>query len=345
MKDRDQYLDRIHALETNNNCHGIELVSGNSNPRLARRIGDILQHKPDYPISRFPEGERRAIIEVGLRRKGVFIIQPTSPPKVNARIMELFTMLDAARRESPDEITAVIPYFGYARQDRREQPGAPITGAVVAKLVQTAGAQRIITVDLHSEQMMGAVDCPWDNLYASYVLVPEIVQSGIDIENTVFASPDKGGLQRTIKYAEMSGGDKIALAYKQRDIDLSQRSKALFMLGDVKGRDVVITDDILATGNSLVDGAVMMERKGAKRIIAAVTHGLFLNDPDTGISAIDRIANSPIEKLYITDTIRQPKEVRKHPKIEVVSVDRLLADAIYHVHTGEHLFEEFCSRG
>ncbi len=342
MCERDNcYEGDLDDLERGSRCSGIEILTGKSNPKLAEDVADILKHNIDQPVSKFEDGERRVVISSPLRRKSVFIIQPTGRPKVNARIMELYAMLDAARRESPDEITAIIPYFGYARQDRREQPGAPIMAAVVARQIFDTGADRVVTIDLHSEQSMAAVDRPWDNLYASKVLVPALIRFGINPRKTAVATPDKGGFLRAIKYAEMLGTDKIAIAYKQRDIDLSVASKALFMLGDVSGMTVIITDDILASGSTLFDAAAMMKANGAKHVFGAITHGLFLDDKKTGRTALGRLDESPIEKLFITDTLRQKGRIRHHPKIEIVSVAPLLADVIYQIHTGEHMDGRF----
>lgn len=340
VQDRDKYLKRIGELEHNHHEHGIQIITGLANPRLARSVANILEHSIDEPISKFSDGERRAIIKADLRRRGVFIIQPTSPPEVNGRIAELKAMLDAARRESPGEITAVVPYFAYARQDRREQPGAPIMAAVIAREIVQAGADRIVTIDLHSEQIMGAVNEPWDNLYASHVLVPAILKHGIDPKNTVVESPDKGGVPRTIKYAELLGVKNIAMVYKQRDIELGNQSKALFMMGDVEGKDVIIPDDQVSSGGTLFDAVTRSKENGAKRIFAAMTHGLFLDNAD-GVNALEKLDRYPIDRIFITDSIKHRKAVRNHPKIEIVSVDELLADAIFHIHTGEHLFEEF----
>ena len=157
MKDRAQYLEALARLENNNNSHGVQILTGQSNPELAKRVSSFLMQSLDEPISGFPDGERRTVIKAPLRRREVFIIQPTAPPRINDSLMELYGMLDASRRESPDEITAVIPYFAYARQDRREQAGAPIMADLIAEQIVAAGAKRIVTVDLHSEQTMGAV--------------------------------------------------------------------------------------------------------------------------------------------------------------------------------------------
>lgn len=314
--------------------NGIAILTGTSNPNLAASVAKILHKNVIEPVSTFPDGEKRVVIKGLLRRCGVFIIQPTHPPEINSNIMELLIMLDAAKRESPDEITAVIPYFGYARQDRREQLGAPVSAALVAKLIIEAGADRIITIDLHADQTIGSIGKPWDNLYASSALVPALKKSGAG-KKTVVASPDKGGVNRAIKYAEMLGSTNLAMAYKQRDIDLRGKSKILATLGDVNNKDVVITDDIMAGGGTMINSASMMKENGAKKITVAVTHGLFLGD------CLKMLSDSPIDKVLVTDSIAHRDEVLSHPKIEVVSVAPLLADAIFFTHYGKHLRKKY----
>ncbi|MBI5452549.1 ribose-phosphate diphosphokinase, partial [Candidatus Gottesmanbacteria bacterium] len=179
--------------------NGLQIITGLANPALAEEVGKILQHEIDKPVTLFGDGERRIVVSHSLRRKDVVIIQPTSPPDVNGHIMELLLMIDAARRASAAEITAVIPYFGYSRQDRKEQSGVPISARLVADLIQTAGANRIVTIDVHSDQEQGFTSIPWETLYGSYALVPRLKEENLDLQNTVILSPDMGGVKRTRK--------------------------------------------------------------------------------------------------------------------------------------------------
>lgn len=310
--------------------NGLEVLTGKSNPKLARSVAEKLHSRLDEPVSKFQDGERRVNLEYNLRRKDVFIIQTTGRPKTNARIFELFGMLDAARRESPSEITAVIPYLAYQRQERQDGPGTPIMAAVVAKTIEHLGADNIVTVDIHAEATMGAVNIPWTNLYASEVLVPAVQDYVGDCRDFVVMAPDKGGVPRAIKYGELLGTkEEVANAYKLRDTK-EGTTKTMYMSGDVNDKRVLLVDDILASGSTLIGAARIAKDNGATNIYAAVTHGQFLGN------AIDDLNDSPIEKIFVTDTLKIKKTIQNHPKIEVVSVDSLLADAIYNIHTGEN---------
>ncbi|KKS97832.1 MAG: ribose-phosphate pyrophosphokinase, ribose-phosphate pyrophosphokinase [Candidatus Gottesmanbacteria bacterium GW2011_GWA2_43_14] len=311
--------------------NGIVLITGLSNPELASSIGELLAKKVDNSITIFPDGESLAQLSGDLRKKHAFIIQPTSPP-VNENIMQTLLIIDAARRASAGEITAVIPYFGYARQDRKNKPKVSISAAMVADLLVSAGADRIVTIDIHSTQAQGFVKIPWDNLYASSALVPIMKAYGLGQQKVL--TPDLGGSQRAGAYAQLLGENiEMAAVYKQRDT--SGRSKALFLSGDVDGYDIWIVDDLGASLRTLVDAAVLAKEKGAQRIAASIAHGLFLGD------ALEKLDNSPIEILLVTDTINHRTEVRNHPKIQIVSIAPLLAKAIQHIHTGQELEELF----
>jgi ribose-phosphate pyrophosphokinase len=308
--------------------YGFEIITGKANPTLARNVAKILDISPDEPISSFSDSERRIVLSKELRRKHAVIIQSLSGNNVNDRIIELLGMIDAAKRESADEITIVMPYMAYQRQERRVQDGEPIMASLLPNLLVTAGADRIVTIDLHAEATIGSVNVPWINLYASDVLVPAIKEYFGNTSKVVVQTPDKGGFNRAIKYAEFFGTKHIASAYKQRDIDLAGKSKALFMIGDVKNKTVIMPDDVLASGGTLVDASNLAKSKGANRIVAAIAHGQFLDN------AIEKIEKSFIEKIFVTDSIKIKNKVRNHPKVEVVPVDKLLAEAIYQIHTG-----------
>jgi len=306
------------------------LLTGRANPKLAWDIAKILGKDLVEPISSFSDGEIRVKDIPNLRRRHVFIIQPTSAP-VNDNIIELLLMIDAAKRASATEVVAIIPYFGYSRQDRKELPRVPISAAVVAQLIEHSGADRIFAMDIHSEQAEGFVQIPWDNLYGSYTLLPEL-KKRLNTENLVVASPDKGGMTRATGYSRILGAKGgLAIVYKERDLSMNNQSKAVDMIGDVSGKDVLLVDDMIDTGGTIVQAADYLKQKGAKKIIVAATHGLFSGN------AVQKIAASSLEEVIITDTIAQRKEVIDNPKISVVSIAPLLAEAIKRIKTGESI--------
>ena len=306
------------------------LLTGTANSELARKVGLILGLNVDEPVSYFKGDEVRVRIKPNLRRKDVFIIQPTSPPKPNDYIMELLTMIDAARRASAGEITVVLPYYGYARQDRKEQPRVPITAALMANLIKVAGADRIVTLDLHAEQTEGCFGGPWENLYASYALIPAIQKMGL-LDSVVIA-PDRGDFPRAQAFAKRLGlgAKRVALVLKERDPG-SGESRSDSMIGDVNNRDALITDDMISGSGTIIGATELAKINGARRIVAAVPHGLFFGD------ALERIEKSQIEKVLITDTINHRPEVRNFHKIDIVSIAPLLAETIRRIHVGEPL--------
>lgn len=304
------------------------LLTGTANQPLAQKIAKHLRIDVDMPISQFADGEIRVMIPHNLRQKSVFIINTTSTP-VNDHIMELVFMIDAAKRASAKEITAVVPYFGYSRQDRKEMPRVPISSSVVAQMIETAGADRIVTLDLHSEQQQGFVKRPWDNLYSSFALVPAIKKR--KLTRLVVASPDKGGVVRATAFSGFLNAKGLAIVFKERDVSVSNKSEALDMIGEVGGKDVLLVDDIIDTAGTIVSAANFLKERGARSIHVAAVHGLF-SEP-----ALSRIEQSAIEKLLITDTIHLKDEVAKHPKVVVVSVAPLLAEAIRRIQTGESI--------
>lgn len=247
---------------SNATSNGFILLTGRANPELAKSIGKILKHKVHEPISIFSDGETRVSIGENMRRRHVFIIQPTSPP-VNDSIMELILMADAARRASASEVTAIIPYFGYARQDRKEKSRVPISASAVASILEHSGINRILTVDIHSEQQEGFIHCPWDNVYASYSLLPAI--KARKLKNLIIASPDKGGVVRATGYANLLNAKGIVIVYKERDINVNDVSSALTMVGDVKEKDVLIADDMISTGGTLLNAADFIKKNGCKK--------------------------------------------------------------------------------
>ena len=246
--------------------------------------------------------------------------------------MELFLIIDAAKRSSASEVSAIIPYFGYSRQDRKDRPRVPISASIIARLIEYAGADRILTVDIHSEQEPGFVEIPWDNLYSSYSFLPYL--KGQFTSNLIIASPDKGGVLKAAFYADLLDADGVAIVFKERDVMKANESKALDMIGDVKDKDVLIVDDMIDTAGTICDAANLIKERGAKKVVALATHGLF-SDP-----APQRIKDSSLDKIFITDTVPIRKEMLENPKLEVISVAKLLAEAISCIYNGDSISEK-----
>jgi len=302
----------------------LTIFTGNANPRLAEKICDYLGVNPGKAlVDRFSEGEIRVKIEQNVRGNDVFVIQPTSPPP-NENLMELLIMIDALRRASAARITAVIPYFGYARQDRKDQPRVPISAKLVANLITTAGADRILTMDLHAGQIQGFFDIPLDHLFAVKIFVDHL-KNALDLSNLVVVSPDVGGIKMARAYAKRL---EVPLAIVDKRRVSIDEAEVMNILGEVKGKDVCIVDDIVATAGSLVEAVQALKNKGAKDVYATITHPV-LSGP-----AIERLKKADIKKLYVTDTIPVPEE-KMVPKIEVLSVAELLGEAIKRIHKEE----------
>lgn len=307
------------------------LLTGKSNALLAHKVAKLLHKELFEPVSIFSDGEIRVKVPENVRRRHVFIIQPTCPP-VNDSLLELVFMVDAAKRSSADEVTAIIPYFGYSRQDRKEMPRVPISASVVASILESAGVDRIVTLDIHSEQQQGFIKAPWDNLYGSYALIPEIKKR--KLKNLVIAAPDKGGMTRATGYARLLGANDVALVYKERDIAMNNRSDASAMIGDVKGRDVLMVDDMIDTGGTVVHAARFLKEQGAKKVIVCATHGLFSG------SAPEKFKSSNIDEVIVTDTVPLRSEMKQDKKVTVVSVAKMLAVAVERIESGDSLSRE-----
>lgn len=292
------------------------LLTGTSNLDLAEKIGKILNKKIHQTVSRFADGEARITIP-DVRKKQVFIIQSTCPP-VDRSLIELLLIIDAAKRGSASEVTAVIPYFGYSRQDRIEKPGAPVSAFLVSNLIEYSGASRIVTIDIHTKAIQDFVKIPWDDLSASSALMPVLKSRFKDTKNLVIVSPDKGGVLRANVYAKLLRAGSVAIIYKKRDIQRENISKALRIVGDVSGKEVLIIDDIVDTGGTLLGAIEILQKNGAKSITAAVTHGIFSE------SAIEKIQKSNLKEIFVTDSVPQ----KTNGKIKVVSIAKLLADEI-----------------
>jgi len=302
---------------------GMEIITGNANPKLAQEICKYLKMPlGDALVTTFSEGEIRVKINKNVRGKDVFIVQSTCSP-VNNNLMELLILIDALRRASAKRITAVLPYFGYARQDRKDQPRVPITAKLVANLITSAGVDRILTVDLHAGQIQGFFDIPMDHLYAVNIFVKHIKK--IKLKDIVIVSPDVGGIKMARAYAKKFEAP-LAIVDKRRIS--GEDTEAMNILGDIKGKNLIIVDDLVATASSLVEAASALKKQGGKEIYAAITHPV-LSGP-----AIKRVNDSVIKKLFVTNTI-PVENGKKHKKIEVLSIAPLLAEAIKRIHNEE----------
>ncbi|MBQ9405137.1 MAG: ribose-phosphate pyrophosphokinase [Desulfovibrio sp.] len=306
----------------------LKIVTGSSNPELAKAICNHLgcQLTPTLATT-FSDGELRIEIGDSVRGDDVFVVQSTCPPAVNRNLMQLCLMLDALKRASAARITAVIPYYGYARQDRKVSPRAPISAKMVADFIGVAGAQRVVTIDLHAGQIQGYFDCPVDNLFAVPVMLEALQQ--LHEENMVIVSPDAGGVERARSYAKRINAP-LAIVDKRRD--KPNQAKAMHVIGDVKNRPAIIVDDMIDTAGTLCAGAKVLLENGATKIIACASHAV-LSGP-----AIDRInATEALSQVFVTDTIPLGDKLERCPKLRVVSVAALLGKTIHNIHTGSSI--------
>jgi ribose-phosphate pyrophosphokinase len=308
----------------------IALFSGNANPQLAAAIA----HHLEVPlgrikVGRFSDGE--ISVEVGENVRGIdaYVVQSTCTP-VNDSIMELLIVADALRRASAASVTAVIPYYGYARQDRKVAGRTPITAKLVADLISTAHIDRVVTLDLHAGQIQGFFGIPVDNLYAMPVLLDEIRK--LNLTDPVMVSPDAGGVERTRAYAKRLDAS-LAIIDKRRE--RANVSEVMNIIGDVKGRDCVLLDDMIDTAGTLANASRALIDHGARRVYAAATHAV-LSGP-----AVGRIIDSPLSEVIITDTIPLRDEARASSKFRVASVGRLLGEAIRRVHNSDSISSLF----
>ena len=301
--------------------NGLLIFSGNANRDLALKICKFLKiDLGDASVDKFTDGEIRVKINENVRGHDVFVIQSTSCPS-NDNLMELLIMIDALKRASAQRITAVLPYFGYARQDRKDQPRVPITAKLVANVLTVAGADRILTVDLHAGQIQGFFDIPLDHLYAFTIFADYIKELELD-KNMVIVSPDVGGIKTARAYAKkMHCG--LAIVDKRRIDD--KQAEAMHIMGDVEGKNVVIIDDMVATAGSLVEAVAALKKAGALEVYASITHPVLCGP------AMERLKKSQIKELVVTDTIPIPKE-KMIPRMKVLSVASLLGEAIMRIH-------------
>jgi ribose-phosphate pyrophosphokinase len=300
----------------------LKIFSGSANPALAADICRRMRTKlGSCLIDRFSDGELRIKINENVRGTDTFIVQPTFAPADN--ILELLMLIDAARRASARRITAVIPYFGYSRQERKDQPRVPISAKLVANLIATAGADRVLTLDLHAEAIQGFFDIPVDHLYAMPVIIRHIKRLGL--RDLVVVAPDTGGANRARAFAKRLGAN-IPLAFIDKRRPMANQVEVLNVVGDVAGRHCLIVDDIMDTGRTLTKVAEILKRNGARDVYASATHPMLSG------GAVECLNGSCIKQLVVTDTIPLGPEKRL-PSIVVLSIAKLLADAIVRIHS------------
>ncbi|MBI3625012.1 MAG: ribose-phosphate pyrophosphokinase [Candidatus Rokubacteria bacterium] len=304
-------------------AYELKLLTGNANRPLAEEIArDLRLPLADAEISRFSDGEVFVQINENVRGADVFVIQPTCPP-VNDNLMELLVMIDALKRASARRITAVLSYYGYARQDRKVQPRVPITAKLVADLITAAGCQRVLALDLHAGQIQGFFDIPVDHLFAAPVMIDYLGKK--DLTDPVVVAPDAGGVERARAIAKRI---RAGLAIIDKRREGTNVSVFMHLIGDVKGRDVVIIDDMIDTGGTLIQAVEALKREGARRILACSVHAV-LSGP-----AMARIEGSPLEEVAVTNSIPLGPE-KRIKKIAVLNVAPLLAEAIRRIHDEE----------
>ena len=296
----------------------MKLLAGNSNFNLSKKISKYLKSKlVNSNIKRFSDGEVYVEINENIRGNSIFVIQSTSNP-ANDNLMELLICIDALRRSSVKNITAVIPYFGYARQDRKVVPRTSISAKLVSNLITKAGADRVVTVDLHAGQIQGFFDIPVDNLFATPIFYRHI-KKRLELNNLVCVSPDIGGVERSRALGKLLG---VGLAIVDKRRPAPGKSKVMNIIGNVKDKVCIIVDDIIDSGGTIVNAAKKLKDKGAKEIHVYITHGVLSGE------AVKKIKNSPIKNLVITDTIDNSKKINNAKNIEILSISNLLGEAL-----------------
>ena len=310
----------------------LRLFTGRANPRLACGICEYLGVEPGrIEVSDFSDGEVFVQIQENIRGQDVFLVQPTCQP-VNQNLMELLIMADACRRASAARITAVIPYFGYGRQDRKDRPRVPITAKLVADLIAAAGVNRVLALDLHAGQLQGYFNMPVDHLFAAPVLVEHFKQQ--EFRDLTIIAPDAGGVERAAAYAKRLDAP-LAIIDKRRDRDKKNVAKVMHIIGEVRDRDVLIADDIVDTAGTLVEATGALLRAGARRVFAGAAHGV-LSGP-----ALERIGSSELQQLAVTDTIPLGSKADAAGRVRVLSVAPLLGEAISRIHSDDSVSSLF----
>lgn len=311
----------------------IKLFAGNATPELAKRIARRLYTSlGDATVGRFSDGEIQVQINENVRGGDIFIVQSTCAP-TNDNLMELIVMVDALRRASAGRITAVIPYFGYARQDRRVRSArVPITAKVVADFLSSVGVDRVLTCDLHAEQIQGFFDVPVDNVFGSPVLIDDILKKS-DLVNPIVVSPDIGGVVRARAVAKLLNDTDMAIIDKRRP--KANVSQVMHIIGDVTDRDCILVDDMIDTGGTLVKAAEALKERGARRVFAYATHAVFSG------TAASNLANSALDEVVVTDTIPLSDEIKALNKVRVLTLSSMLAEAIRRISNEESISAMF----
>ncbi len=311
--------------------NGLTIFSGNSNPDLAQQICKYLEMPlGGAKVKTFSDGELQIEVDENVRSKDIFVVQSTSSP-VNDHLMELLLMIDAFKRSSARRITAVIPYYGYARQDKKVAPRVPISAKLVADLLTVAGANRVITMDLHASQIQGFFSIPVDNLFAAPVIL-EYIKNDFPGENLVIVSPDAGGVERARAFAKRLNAG-LAIVDKRREAP--NKAKAMALIGDVSGKTAIILDDMVDTAGTVTEAATVIMDKGAQEVHACCSHPV-LSGP-----AVERIETSALKSFMVTNTIPLKKDAAACEKIKVLSIARLVGEAIIRSHRGDSVTSLF----
>ena len=313
----------------------LKIFSGRANQDLAKKICRHLHLEPAaITLGKFPDGENYCKLDEDVRGRDVFLVQPTSP-SVNDNLFELLIMIDCCMRASAERITAVIPYFGYARQDRKDEGRVPITAKLAANVIVRAGADRVLTMDLHAAQIQGFFDVPVDHLYAAPVLNEYFVNRGLTGDKIVVVSPDEGSIKRALGHSKRLGG-KLAIVDKRRTSALEVQQSTIIG-GPIEGKIALLFDDMISTAGSICGAARLVHQAGAKEIHIAATHGILCGP------AIKRLADAPIDSIVVTDTIPVPPE-KQLPNLVQLTVAPLLAEAIKRIHHDQSISELFRER-
>ncbi|MFM7320358.1 MAG: ribose-phosphate diphosphokinase [Armatimonadota bacterium] len=311
----------------------LRIFAGSSHPALAREIaGQLGVPLGNLLLTRFSDGEIRVQVEESARGMDVFLVQPTSSP-VNESLMELLILIDAFRRASAARITCVLPYYGYARQDKKIKPREPVTARLVADLLTEAGANRVVCLDLHAQQIQGFFRLPVDHLYAGPLIGRHLIETGLAGPDACVVSPDEGGVRRALTMAEMLGTPLATIAKRRPAPNMVE---VVEIIGDVRGKRCILIDDMIDTGGSIAHGASALVARGAASVVACCTHPVF----SPGV--LDRFENSPIERVIVTNSIpRNDAEHAYSHRIETLTVAPLLADAIRRIHRDDSVSELF----
>ena len=325
--------DRGQHVLGNGSNHKLKIFSGRANKPLAENIAKHLGATlGNINLGNFPDGETSVRIDEDVRGRDVFVVQPTCPP-VNENLMELLIILDAFKRASPARITAVIPYYGYARQDRKDMGRVPISAKLAADLLTTAGANRVLCLDLHAAQIQGFFNIPVDHLYASKEVTAHVRGLNIPREELVVLSTDEGNVKKSLKYQQALGG-QIAVVDKRRAS--ATETKAAHLIGaPVEGKTVVLFDDMISTATSMVNAIDIARKHNAKRIFVCATHGLLVD------RAVEKLRKAEIEQIAVTDSVPLGDKDKQLPNIKVISVAALLANAIRRIHEDQSISELF----